>query len=204
MEQEAKKNEEVIDETRTLETTELLIALPALLKNIESELKLSQDMMLILANELSIAIIENKKLQEIIEKIDDLFVGGLDEKTVDSLVEKVTEFFSNKESILADENQSEVPKIKTTAQINKKESPIEDIQNLPSATAPVLDKLSQSFTTPSAIIPKKSVYTEASSVASSAPTAPTLGGPKSLADALPLSGTPKAAADPYRVDPTEE
>ncbi len=82
-----------------------------------------------------------------------------------------------------------------SAQSNESEQP-------PQTVPDTFSRLSQSFTTPSAIIPKKSVYTDLPSASASVSNTPP--GSRPLSEAIPKSDTSKPAVDPYRLDPNEK
>lgn len=189
MDTENKKTTEdvIIDEKKDVEKTELLIALPALIDNIRNDLKLSEEQLFVLNSELNISILEDQKTEIFVEKIEDLFLGNLDESLIEKIIEKILVFFDSKDIILASENQPETKKIEKEIAVSE---PTQKVINVPKENVTMLNKLSQSFTAPTTITPTKRVYTD-------------------LPGAIPSSAAPSQETkvppiDPYRIDPNEK
>ena len=170
--------DDVIDETKDVERTELLIALPALIENIKNELHLSEEILFSLNNELSISILENDEVKKVVEKIEDLFIGNTEEPIIDTIIEKIVTFFDNKESILSPNDTDMVSDAKD-------ESTIVTTSNNPEVQKDILlKKMQESFVKPTSLAPTTRDH--------SAPPA-----------SAPAPSTPRPI-DPYRELPDEK
>jgi hypothetical protein len=172
MDESIKKIEKLLEEIdQSSKEFELLKGIDIFLKDLKQTFKLNEEQESIIDGEMTLFLLKQNTIGDLRNNLEQ-HLNSIEEKGIKhSVIEKVY-LYVQRESESAESKEIEI--------IAKK-------------SGDTFSGLSQSFTAPTAIIPKKTVYADTTTPAA-----------KPLSETIPTSSTSKPAVDPYRLDPNEK